>query len=131
MKKGKRGHLDAKKMIRTNLRHGGVPVELKHKVHHQKPKLVVICDVSTSVRPASEFMLRLVYELQDQISKARPFVFIDDIKDISEHFAANRPEIAIEVVLADIGWRGHVGLQIRSAPQRGEPVERAAILSPT
>jgi uncharacterized protein with von Willebrand factor type A (vWA) domain len=101
MKKGKRGTLDAKKTIRTNLRNGGVPLELKHKIHHQKPKLVIICDVSTSVRPVAEFMLRLVYELQDQIAKARPFIFIDDITDISAAFAAYRPEVAVEMVLAE------------------------------
>jgi uncharacterized protein with von Willebrand factor type A (vWA) domain len=101
MKKGKRGTLDAKKTIRTNLRNGGVPLELKHKVHHQKPKLVLICDVSTSVRPVAEFMLRLVYELQDQISKARPFIFIDDITDISAAFNAYRPEVAVEMVLEE------------------------------
>jgi uncharacterized protein len=101
MRKGKRGLLDAKKTIRVNLKHGGVPVELEHKIHHQKPKLVIICDISTSVRPAAEFMLRLVYELQDQISKARPFVFIDDIKDIGEPFTAFRPEIAVELVLSE------------------------------
>jgi len=101
MKKGKRGTLDAKKTIRANLRNGGVPLELKHKIHHQKPKLVLICDVSTSVRPVAEFMLRLVYELQDQIAKARPFIFIDDITDISPAFNAFRPEVAIEMVLAE------------------------------
>src|SRR5581483_5776192 len=46
MKKGKRGTLDAKKTIRLNQRNGGVPIELKHKIHHQKPKLVLLCDVS-------------------------------------------------------------------------------------
>lgn len=101
MKKGKRGTLDAKKTIRTNLRNGGIPLELKHKVHHQKPKLVIICDVSTSVRPVAEFMLRLVYELQDQIAKAHPFIFIDDIRDIGDAFAAYRPEVAVEMVLAE------------------------------
>ncbi len=101
MKKGKRGTLDAKKTIRENLRNGGVPLELRHKVHHQKPKLVIICDVSTSVRPVAEFMLRLVYELQDQLAKARPFIFIDDITDISAAFAAHRPEVAVEMVLAE------------------------------
>jgi uncharacterized protein with von Willebrand factor type A (vWA) domain len=101
MKKGKRGVLDAKKTIRVNLKYGTVPIEIKHKIHHEKPKLVLICDISTSVRPAAEFMLRLVYELQDQISKARPFVFIDDIKDINEPFTAFRPEIAVELVLSE------------------------------
>jgi len=77
------------------------PSSSSHKLHHQKPKLVIICDVSTSVRPAAEFMLRLVYELQDQISKARPFVFIDDIYDIGAPFTQYRPEVAVELVLSE------------------------------
>jgi uncharacterized protein with von Willebrand factor type A (vWA) domain len=100
-RRGKRGTLDAKRTIRTNLRHASVPMELKHKRRHLKPKLVLICDVSTSVRPVVEFMLRIVYELQDQINSAHSFVFIDDITDVSAEFAQHRPEIAVERVLAD------------------------------
>jgi uncharacterized protein with von Willebrand factor type A (vWA) domain len=78
-----------------------VPVELKHKRHHLKPKLVLICDISTSVRPVVEFMLRLVYELQDQIHSARSFVFIDDIVDVSSEFTQRRPESAVQRVLEE------------------------------
>ncbi len=100
-RRGKRGVLDAKRTIRANLRHANVPIELKHKRRHLKPKLVLICDISTSVRPVVEFMLRLTYELQDQIHSAHSFVFIDDITDVSSEFAEHRPEIAVERVLAD------------------------------
>jgi len=98
-RRGKRGVLDAKRTIRTNLRHASVPIELQHKRRHLKPKLVLICDISTSVRPVVEFMLRLVYELQDQIHSARSFVFIDDIVDVSSEFSQRRPETAVERVL--------------------------------
>gem|GEM_PF-18782 len=98
-RRGKRGVLDAKRTIRANLRHANVPIELKHKRRHLKPKLVLICDVSTSVRPVVEFMLRLVYELQDQIHSTHSFVFIDDIVEVSAEFAQHRPEIAVERVL--------------------------------
>jgi uncharacterized protein with von Willebrand factor type A (vWA) domain len=100
-RRGKRGVLDTKRTIRSNLRHGSVPVELKHKRRHLKPKLVMICDVSTSVRPVVEFMLRLVYELQDQIHSARSFIFIDDIVDVSSEFTQRRPESAVQRVLED------------------------------
>ncbi len=100
-RRGKRGVLDTKRTIRTNLRHASVPMELKHKRRHLKPKLVMICDVSTSVRPIAEFMLRLVYELQDQIHSARSFVFIDDITDVSSEFAQRRPEMAVQRVLEE------------------------------
>lgn len=100
-RRGKRGVLDTKRTIRSNLRHGSVPVELKHKRRHLKPKLVMICDVSTSVRPVVEFMLRLVYEMQDQIHSARSFIFIDDIVDVSAEFTQRRPESAVQRVLED------------------------------
>lgn len=100
-RRGKRGMLDAKRTLRANLRYGNVPIELKRKQRHLKPKLVLICDVSTSVRRAVEFMLRLVYELQDQIHSTHSFVFIDDIADVSAEFAAHRPEVAIERVLEE------------------------------
>ncbi|MCB0046952.1 MAG: VWA domain-containing protein, partial [Caldilineaceae bacterium] len=46
-KRAKNGQLDAKATIRANLKHGGVPVEIHHRDHRLKPKLVVICDIST------------------------------------------------------------------------------------
>lgn len=100
-RRGKRGVLDAKRTIRTNLRHANVPIALQHKRRHLKPKLVLICDVSTSVRPVVEFMLRMTYELQDQIHSAHSFVFIDDIVDVSSEFAHHRPAVAVERVLED------------------------------
>lgn len=98
-RRGKRGALDAKRTLRANLRYGNVPIELQRKQRHLKPKLVLMCDVSTSVRRAVEFMLRLVYELQDQIHSTHSFVFIDDLSDVSAEFATHRPEVAIERVL--------------------------------
>ncbi len=52
--------------------HGGAPVELRHRNHRLKPKLVVICDISTSMRHCSELMLALVYALQDLVTKTTP-----------------------------------------------------------
>ncbi len=100
-RRGKRGLLDAKRTIRINLRNAGVPLEIKHRRRHLKPKLVMICDVSTSVRNVVEFFLRLVYELHDQIHSARSFVFIDDIADVSAEFSQHRPEVAVRKVLEE------------------------------
>jgi hypothetical protein len=94
-KRGKKGQLDAKATIRTSLKYGGVPIEIKHKHHHLKPKLCLIADLSTSMRPVVEFMLRLMYELSDQIAKARSFAFIDDLTEISQDFVENPPDVAV------------------------------------
>ncbi|MFQ5693972.1 MAG: VWA domain-containing protein, partial [Nitrospinota bacterium] len=98
-RRGKKGVLDPKATLRANLRYGGVPMELRLKTRRLKPKLAVICDVSTSVRHCSEFLLRLIYELQDQVAKARSFAFIDHMEEVSEAFDEQRPEAAVEKVL--------------------------------
>ena len=82
-KRGKKGKFDSKSTIRANQRYGGVPMELKFRKQKQKPSLVLICDVSTSMRAVAEFMLRLTYELQDQVAKARSFAFNSDMLEIS------------------------------------------------
>jgi uncharacterized protein with von Willebrand factor type A (vWA) domain len=101
-KRAKSGVLDAKRTIRTNLRYGSVPLELRFKHRHLKPKLVIICDISTSVRHCAEFMLRLIYELQDQVAKTRSFAFISDVEEISHDFAQYQPEVAVEQVLTQM-----------------------------
>jgi uncharacterized protein len=98
-RRGNRGTLDAKSTIRANLRFGGVPIDVRHKRRHLKPKLTVICDLSTSMRPVVSFMLLLVYALQDQISRTRSYAFIDDLTDISLDFNEARPAEAIRGIL--------------------------------
>jgi uncharacterized protein with von Willebrand factor type A (vWA) domain len=99
-KRAKSGTLDPKKTIRTNLRYGGVPLELKFKHRHLKPKLLLVCDLSTSMRNVVSFLLRMVYELQDQVSSAHSFGFVNDLGSITEEFAEHPPDRAIDVILS-------------------------------
>jgi uncharacterized protein with von Willebrand factor type A (vWA) domain len=96
------GALDAKATIRHAQRYSGVPIEIKRRRKRLKPKLAIICDLSTSMRPHVTFMLTLMYELQDLISHTRSFAFIDDMHDITEDFKAQRPQQAISDVLERI-----------------------------
>ncbi len=98
-KRAKSGQLDAKATIRANLKHGGVPMEIKHRDHRIRPKLVVICDISTSMRYCSELMLSLVYSLQDLVTKTHAFAFIDHLEYISPDFAGREADAAIDAVL--------------------------------
>jgi uncharacterized protein with von Willebrand factor type A (vWA) domain len=98
-RKAKSGALDAKKTIRANLRYGGVPLELQFKTRPLKPKLLLVCDVSTSMRAVVEFLLRMIYELQDQVAQAHSFAFIDNLHNISGEFAEFPPDVAVERVL--------------------------------
>jgi len=98
-KRAKTGQLDPKATIRSNLRFGGTPFEIKHRDHRLKPKLVVICDISTSMRHCAELMLGLVYQLQDLVTKTHAFAFIDHLEYVSPDFASNEPNAAIGEVL--------------------------------
>ena len=98
-KRAKTGQLDAKATIRANLKHGGVPMEIKHRDHRLKPKLVVVCDISTSMRPCSELMLSLVHSLQDLVTKTHAFAFIDHLEYISPDFVGRPAKDAIDAVL--------------------------------
>ena len=98
-KKAKTGQLDAKATIRANLKHGSVPMLIKHRQRSLKPKLVVICDISTSMRYCSELMLNLIFALQDQISRTHAFAFIDHLENISPDFEGRQAREAVHSVL--------------------------------
>jgi len=93
-----RGQLDTRRTIRINLRYGAVPVIVQHRRRQLKPRLTILCDVSGSMRPVASFMLQLVYALQDQISRTRPFVYYRTIADVTSDFAELRAEAAVDIV---------------------------------
>ncbi len=112
-KRMKSGQLDPKATIRANLKYHGVPMEIKHKDRVRKPKIVVLCDVSTSMRFCSELMLSFLFALQGQVRKTHAFAFIDHLESISEDFNGSNADEAIQSVLwrmpsghynTDLGW---------------------------
>jgi uncharacterized protein len=112
-KRMKSGQMDPKATIRANLKYHGVPMEIKHRDKVRKPKIVVICDVSTSMRFCSELMLSFLFALQGQVRKTHAFAFIDHLESISEDFTGTNADEAIQSVLwrmpsghynTDLGW---------------------------
>jgi hypothetical protein len=101
-KKGAGKTLDAKTTLRASLPTGGVPFHLHFRRKHLKPRFVLICDVSTSMRPAADFMLRLMYEMQGQITKVRSFAFNRGIEEVSGEFVRYRPDRTIQQILGRI-----------------------------
>lgn len=99
-RRGKRGKFDLKATLRRNLQYGGVPfrIQFDRKVK-DKPQVLVLCDVSDSVRNVSRFMLQFVYSLQDLYSRVRSFIFVSEIGEITQLFEENDTQRAIEVAL--------------------------------
>ena len=93
----RRGKFDVKDTLRRNLQYGGVPFKIQFDERKRvKPQIVVLCDVSDSVRNVSRFMLQFVYSLQDLYSKVRSFIFVADIGEITKLFEESEIHQAID-----------------------------------
>lgn len=101
-RKARSGFLDAKATIRHNLKHAGVPMKIKRRARALKPRLVVLCDVSTSMRFCSELMLSLLYALQDLVHKTYAFAFIDHLEFVSPDLSGREAGAAVQRVLERI-----------------------------
>jgi len=99
-KRDKKGRFDIKRTLRKNLEFGGVPFKLRFEQRKkERPQVVIMCDVSDSVRNASRFMLQFVYSLQDLYSRVRSYIFVADIGEVTEHFRTNDAKEALDIAL--------------------------------
>jgi uncharacterized protein with von Willebrand factor type A (vWA) domain len=95
---GRRGRLDARRTLRRSAATGGIPFRLIHKRRRiDKPRLVVLCDISDSVRHVSRFMLQFAYTLQELFAKVRSFVFVSDLGECTELFKENEIQRAVDL----------------------------------
>ncbi|TMA38720.1 MAG: VWA domain-containing protein [Deltaproteobacteria bacterium] len=99
-RRARRGKFDPSATLRRNLQYGGVPFRIVwDRRKKEKPQVMVLCDVSDSVRNVSRFMLQFVYSLQDLYSKVRSFIFVSDVGEITRLFEEQDIHQAIETAL--------------------------------
>jgi hypothetical protein len=83
----RRGALDLRRTMRLSWKTGGVPTTPARKLRpRDRPKLVLLCDVSDSVRLAARFMLELVWALQELFADTRSFVFVSQLGEVTKLF---------------------------------------------
>lgn len=98
-KAGARGRVDSGRTMRRNMRYGGVPFRpVTVQRSEDKPRLVLLTDVSLSVRATARFTLHLVHGLQDLVSQVRSFVFVSELAEVTELFADYSVEHALGLV---------------------------------
>jgi uncharacterized protein len=91
-----RGRLDSARTMRRNMRYEAVPFRpITVARAEDKPRLVVLADVSLSVRATARFTLHLVHGLQDLFHHVRTYVFVDGITEVTELFTEHHPEDAL------------------------------------
>lgn len=101
-KKARRGRVDIKKTIQRSFRTGNLPFHIIYKhLEIKKNELVVLCDVSGSVWEVARFFIKLVHEMQNQFSRARSFLFVDRINEVTGEFDSNPFETIVEELKND------------------------------
>jgi len=89
-KRMKRGRLDVKGTLRSSMEFGGVPFRVRYEnKRKERPQVIILCDISDSVRNVSRFMLQFVHSLQDLYSRVRSYVFVADIAEVTRLFKDN------------------------------------------
>ncbi len=104
-RRAKRGLLDVPRTLRGGVAHDGLIFEPRWKqVRRDRPSLVVLCDISGSVRAYARFLLLFLYGLGDVLPRVRGFVFSSQLAEITDLFGENRPEVAMELALKQWGY---------------------------
>jgi uncharacterized protein with von Willebrand factor type A (vWA) domain len=102
----RKGRLDIPKTLRKSFAHGGMPFEIVWKSRTlERPRIVVICDVSRSVAAAAQFLLLLLYSLHEVVERLDAFAFSDRLVRVNDLLEGERVDEAIALILARIGFR--------------------------
>jgi uncharacterized protein with von Willebrand factor type A (vWA) domain len=97
-----RGRVDPHRTLRRAMRTGGVPFDIARRQRRRdRPKMLILCDVSDSVRAAACFLLEFAYAAQELFAHARTFVFVSDLRETTRLFEREPVRVAI-----DRAWRG-------------------------
>ena len=104
-RRAKRGLLDVPRTLRGGVALDGLIFAPRWtQVRRDRPSLVVLCDISGSVRAYARFLLLFLYGLGDVLPRVRGFVFSSQLAEITELFGENRPEVAMELALKQWGY---------------------------
>jgi uncharacterized protein with von Willebrand factor type A (vWA) domain len=100
----KRGQLNIKKTLQSNMAYDGALFNLKWKsIKVDRPRVMVICDVSGSVAEVSRFLLMFLYSLSEVMPKVRSFAFSSSLGEVTDKFENLDISEAIQTVLSDWG----------------------------
>jgi uncharacterized protein with von Willebrand factor type A (vWA) domain len=104
-KRKRRGHLDVRRTLRRNMAYGGVPFHTVWKSRKiEKPRVMVLCDVSGSVATVAQFLLFFLYSLNEALSDIKSFAFAGHLIEVSHILEEMTIEDAVAKIMNDIGY---------------------------
>ncbi len=100
-----RGQLDTRRTLRRNMGWGGIPfITVWKQKRIEKPRVMVLCDVSGSVAAMAQFLLMFMYAINEALSDIRSFAFAGSLIEVSEILEKEPVEEAISKIMALIGF---------------------------
>ena len=94
-----RGRIDSGRTMRRNMRFDGIPfAPVTVRRAEDKPRLVILTDVSLSVRATARFTLHLVHGLQSLFGQVRTFAFVAELAEVTDLFADHPVEQALGLI---------------------------------
>jgi uncharacterized protein with von Willebrand factor type A (vWA) domain len=100
-----RGQLDTRRTLRRNMGWGGVPfITVWKQKRIDKPRVMVLCDVSGSVAAMAQFLLMFMYVVNEALSDIRSFAFAGSLIEVSEILEQQPVEQAIARIMSLIGF---------------------------
>jgi uncharacterized protein len=100
-----RGQLDTRRTLRRNMGWGGIPFVTVWKQRRiEKPRVMVLCDVSGSVAAMAQFLLMFVYAINETLSDIRSFAFSGALIEVSDILEKEPVEDAITRIMSMIGY---------------------------
>lgn len=93
------GRLDARRTARRAAMTDGVPFAPVFLARRDdRPRLIVVCDVSLSVRGAARFLLQVARAAQRQGGRVRSFVFVRELAEVTRLLGSDDLEEAIAAI---------------------------------
>jgi len=103
-KRTQRGLLDVRRTMRANAGVDGVPFNvIWRQKKKDRPKILVICDVSGSVALYVRFLLLLLYSMKEAIPDLHAYAFSYRLKNVDDILETMEFDAAIKKILREIG----------------------------
>lgn len=84
----KKQAIDIRRTVRGSIQFGGIPLYLRYRSKRvQKPRLVLVCDVSASMARYARLIIQFIYGLTDVVKDIETFIFSEDLERITPQLA--------------------------------------------
>ncbi len=102
------GRLDLRRTLRASLRRGGELLDLSYcRRTCQKPKLVLLCDVSKSMDLYSRFLIQFMYAFQNAYRRMETFVFATSLHHVAPLLRGDDLSAGLDALAAQVpDWSG-------------------------